>query len=495
MLQSWGGRVISTAVFVVLARTLAPDDFGLVALATVFVDLGVFLTQSGFHRAIVQRKDLTADHLDASFWASSALGVGLAVAVFAVAPPLSSALGEPGFAPLLQALSFGFVIIGVGVVPQAILHRRMAFRTFAVRQLVATAVAGLAAIALAVAGAGPWALVAQTLVSMAVSTVILWRAAAWRPRLRVSVAHLRELLGYGVKALVIDLTWFAQTRMDDLLIGAVLGPTALGYYVVAYRTYAILLEVITNSTSAVMFPVFARLQDDPERSRSAMFRLTQWAALIAFPAFAGLGVLAPDVLVAVFGPQWVTSVPVLRILCGVAMVVSVTFFVREITLAAGRATMELLRSLAEVAALAVAFAIGTIWGLVGVATGRLVVALAFWPVGIALLRRILAFPVRAYLRRYVEPFSAVVVMVGVLLVVRPVLPLPDGSLMALALCVPIGALAYAVTLLVVGRPVVTEVLALGGTRVPALARLAARLDRRRASGTTAVVSLDDAGST
>jgi hypothetical protein len=107
----------------------------------------------------------------------------------------------------------------------------------------------------------------------------------------------------------------------------------------------------------------------------------------------------------------------------------------------------------------------------------LVVALAFWPVGIALLRRIVHFPVAAYLRRYVEPLSATAVMVAALLVVRPLLPFRDGSLAALALMVLFGALTYAAALVAVGRSVVTEVLALGGTRVPALARFAVRLGR------------------
>jgi PST family polysaccharide transporter len=455
VIQSWGGRVVSTLVFVALGRLLDPEDFGLVSLGSVLIELGALVTVSGFHRAIVQREELEPGHLDAAFWSSVAIGSALCGATLLSAGWISDLLDEPKFAPVLRALSLTFLITAVGAVPSALLHRRMAFKAFAVRQLLSITVGSCVGVALAFAGAGAWALVGQSLTSAACSTVVVLVNARWRPRMRFSGPHWRELARYGRAALGIDVLDFVSNRFDDLLIGLVLGTTALGYYGVAYRTYAIALEVISYSLSAVAFPIFSRIISDHERARRALLITTKFAVCIIVPVFVGLTALADQALVGLFGPQWRPAVAVLRILCVGAALSAGIALARDVVLAAGSPRLELKRLLLASVLLCIAFVVGVQWGLAGVAYGRVAVVVLMVPIEAYILHRVLQFDVRSYLLSWIRPLPAVAAMLVVVLGMRHVFdpPVNIGWLAGLSVA---GGAAYLIVLWFTARTTVQE---------------------------------------
>ena len=460
VIQSWGGRLISTAVFVVIGRLLSPEDFGLVSLGTIVVELGALLTVSGFHRALVQRKILEAEHLDAAFWSSVVIGTFLCVVSMLVAGPIANLLDEPAFAPILRALSLTFLITAFGAVPYALLHRRLAFRTFAIRQLTAITVGGSVGVTLAVSGAGPWALVGQALSSSLTGAVVVWINAGWRPRLRFSSRHWRDIARFGTVALVIDMLDLANARLDDLLIGVALGSTALGYYSIAYRTYAISLEVVAYSLGAVAFPLFSRIVADRARGGRAVIRATRFVMCVTLPVFLGLAVVADHAVVGLFGPQWSDSVPVLRILAVAAAIGSTVMMSRDVVMAAGRPRLELGKMLIIGVATFIAFFIGVSWGLVGVAWGRVAVSLVIVPVGVYGIRRVVEADLRAYLLACIGPLPACAVMVAVVWYADRALAPDRGSLIWLGLLGALGLVVYVATPTLTARSTVKELVGL-----------------------------------
>nr|MBA2624810.1 oligosaccharide flippase family protein [Acidimicrobiia bacterium] len=163
-LQTVASRSLSTVVFVVLARLVEPEDFGLVAIASVFVALLTVLADQGFGQALVQRPVLERTHLDTAFWLNVTIGALLALLLAGTAGAIANLFDEADLAPLLRALAMVPLISALGVVPSSLLRRDLAFASLAVRGLVGTAAGGVVGIAAAVAGAGAWALVAQLVV-------------------------------------------------------------------------------------------------------------------------------------------------------------------------------------------------------------------------------------------------------------------------------------------------------------------------------------------
>ena len=186
------GLVTSVAV----ARLLGPHEVGLAAEALVFGSLALVIVDFGFAAAIVQRPNLTEDDKSTAFWAGVALGLGLMVIGIGLSWPIAHLYGEPEVQPLFAVLSLAFLFTAPGIVQGALLTREMRFRSLEIRTVIATAISCVAAVSLAIGGAGAWAIVAQDLVITGVSTALLWRASSWRPRATFSIPSLRSMASY-----------------------------------------------------------------------------------------------------------------------------------------------------------------------------------------------------------------------------------------------------------------------------------------------------------
>jgi len=189
-IQNWGSSLLSVGVFLVLARLLDAQAFGLVALASAFTGLMVIFLRQGFSRAIIQRSDLQPGHLDTAFWINIAGGVVLTGAGMALAGLVSSVYGEPQLTPVIRWLSVGFLASALSATQEAVLQRRLNFKGLAMRSLVASLAGGVVGVGMAVSGFGLWSLVGQNLCAGLVGVVVLWRASEWRPGFNVSRKHI-----------------------------------------------------------------------------------------------------------------------------------------------------------------------------------------------------------------------------------------------------------------------------------------------------------------
>jgi PST family polysaccharide transporter len=175
-LQASASRLLSAVVFVLLARLLEPDAFGVVAVASVFVAFMTVLVDQGFSQALVQRPSLDREHLDTAFWANLAASAVVVALVVGAAGPVADLFDEPDLAPILRALSLALVASALGGVPTALLRRRLAFASLALRGLLSVAAGGVAGVAAALAGFGAWSLVIQLVVQAGVETAVVWSA-------------------------------------------------------------------------------------------------------------------------------------------------------------------------------------------------------------------------------------------------------------------------------------------------------------------------------
>ncbi|MFW2389153.1 MAG: lipopolysaccharide biosynthesis protein [Polyangiales bacterium] len=442
-IQSIGVRLFSLLVFIVLARLLTPSDFGLLAMAGVFVALGDALVAQGFGAAITQREELEPEHESTAFWTNMLLGLALGALLWAAAPAIADLYGQDALTSVIRWLSPVLFLRGAVAVPVGLLQRRFRFRALAIRAVLAALLGGVAGMLAAFWGWGVYALVVQQLVGASLDLIVVWSAAAWWPHFAFSVRHLKDLLGYSSYLLGSGLLGLLSRRSDDFLIGIVLGDIALGIYAVAYRGLQILEQVLAKTGTVVAFAAFSRLQGQPERMRDAFYSSTRAASVITMPVFIGVSMLAPFAVPLVFGEQYVQSGQVLQVLALIGVLHGVSYFDYAVYNGVGRPDLVLKLLAVNTVANVVLFFIVARWGIVAVASAYVARAYLLMPLNLMALRSVIGVSPRRYFANFIPALGACLVMAVAIWAVS-LLALSD--LGRLLMSVAVGGLVYVLTL-------------------------------------------------
>lgn len=465
-IQNWGRQVIALAIFFLLARLLEPKAFGLVALASLFLNFMEVFTDQGFGQAIIQRKEIDKEHLDTAFWTNIALSLMLVAFSMVGAEPIAALFNEPALVPIIRCLSLSFLFSGLNGVQSALLSREFKFKVLAVRSLVAVLVGGTVGLVLALRGYGVWSLVGQQLANGIAGVVVLWSTSKWRPGWGFSRYHFRELFSFGINIVGIKFLNFFNRRSDDFLIGYFLGPVALGYYTVAYRVLRIMTQLMTSTIDQVALPTFSNMQKEPERLRRAFYKVTQVASFIAFPAFLGMAALAPELVQVFFGSKWIASIPVMQVLAFIGILHSIYFFNSTVVMAMGKPNWQLRINCLNAVSNVIGFLIAVRWGIVAVALAYVLRGYLLSPVPLAVIHRLIHINLRTYLSQYVAPLagSAVVVLGvwGTKHFLSPWISLSG----VLTICIVVGSGLYLGTILLLAPKLMQQILELAYLALP-----------------------------
>lgn len=409
--RNWGSRVITLAVWIVLARLLSEEAFGLVAAATAYVAFINVFVEQGFVSAIIQREDVEDGHLDTAFWTSVGLGVAFAGASVAAAPYVAGFFDQPQLGPVIAWMAPALVLAALAGMPQALFERVLDYKLLALREFVAVLVGGIVGVGMAVEGYGVWSLVGWQLSERTASVAVLWAATDWRPGFTITGRHFRDLFRFGINIVGTNLLDFLNNRSDDLIILYVLGPAALGFYDVAYRLFTNGTQLVTQSVSSVAFSTFSRIQGDVERMRRGFYTTTQVVSVIAFPVFLGAAALAPQLVELLFGAKWLPqSADVFRVLAFIGILHAVFYFNSSVMLAMGKPHWRLGLNALNAVANVVAVVLVVQWGIVAVAAAYVVRGYVLAPLQLVVVRKLLRFRFREYLRRLMPSLLCALVM-------------------------------------------------------------------------------------
>ena len=442
MMASQGAtQIVGLVTSVIVARLLGPREVGLAAEALVFGSLALVIVDFGFASVLVQRPALSEEDRSTAFWAGVALGVTLMVIGIGLSWPIAEIYGEPRVQPLFAVLSVSFLFVAPGIVQGALLTRELKFRSLELRTIVATVVSCTVGISLAVAGFGPWAIVAQDLAITAVSTALLWRASSWRPRATFSTASLRHMAAYTGNVFGTRVLGWATLNLDNFLIGRFLGAAALGNYAIAFSLMVAPVKRVATPVTQVFFPAFSKMRD-PDRIAAAWLRATRMIAFVVVPVMLGLIVVAPDLVDALFGSEWHASVPVIQILAPVGLIQALVALNTGILQALDR-TRTLFRFTAVLSGATIAaFAAGLPWGIEGVAIAYLLVTLALQPVFLRLTAAAVGVSLLDWLRSIQGVVEAGLAMLAVTFLCHELVDEAGGPWLRLAVIVAVGALTY-----------------------------------------------------
>lgn len=409
---NWVEQAFNVLIFVILARLLGVEAFGLIAMAAAIVVLCEFLVRETLTEYLVASPKEDQAHSDAVFYSLLTFSAALFLVLWLGASVFASLYQQAIVAPLIQYLAASVILVALGAVPASLLRRHMKFRALAIRAIAGVVCGGAVAIWMALNGYGVWALVAQRLVQVGVNTILAWGAVSWRPALTVRFAAVREIFGLGRTVLAFRAAQIARVQVPMALIGALLGPTVLGYFSLAWRLVEIASFLVSTPIRMVSQSAFAARLREGRPAKALLLEMSRLSGWIAFPAMFGMIVLSGPIVAVVFGEKWSPAAPALSIVGLIGAYLAVEVVHQSYCLAARRMGVFALVVWLEVGLAAGAVILTASQGLTGVSYGFAGSFLVLWCARFAIVSNLSGTGIIKLMRQHLAPLFSSLVMAG-----------------------------------------------------------------------------------
>ena len=300
-------------IAIILARLLLPKDFGVIALIGVFITISGVLIDSGFSNALIQKKEADDKDFSSVFLLNLVLSIFLYSVLFFIAPWVAQFYEEPLLTPVLRVIGFTIVLNALTIIQTVVLSREMQFRKSFNVNIVSAIISGFVGIGMAYQGYGVWSLVFSQLTAKVISTVLLWYYIPWKPTLIFSLNRIKTLFHYGSKILLGALFNAFYNNVYSIVIGKQYNSTVLGYYNRGALMPTLVVDSISNSLGAVMFPALSAHQNDKLALKRMVKRMLQNSVAVVFFLMALLIVIAEPLVRILLTAKWLPSVPYLQL--------------------------------------------------------------------------------------------------------------------------------------------------------------------------------------
>lgn len=434
-----GAQVVTFIVSIVLARILTPEDYGKVALITVFTTIMQVFVDSGLGTALIQKKN--ADDLDFSsvFYFNFGICLVLYMVMFLVAPYIANFYNDVSLTPVVRVISITIVISGVKGIQQSYVSRNMLFKRFFYATLGGTIFSAFLGIGLAYAGLGVWAIVAQQLSNTTIDTLILWTTVKWRPKKMFSWKRLKELLSFGWKLLASSLLDTVYNNLRSLIIGKMYSSTELAHYNQGRQFPNVIVNNINTSIDSVLLPTMSSAQDDKIRVKMMTRRAIKTSTYIMAPLMMGLAFCAEPIVRLVLTDKWVPCVPFLRIFCITYMFYPIHTANLNAIKAMGRSDLFLKLEIVKKAVGLILLIISMWFGVMAMAYSLLIGTVAGMIINSWPNRKLLNY---SYVEQMKDIFPSIALAVFMGGSVKTIELLHMSSIKTLLVQVPLGAMIY-----------------------------------------------------
>ena len=310
-----GQQAVVFVIQVILARLLAPEQFGLIAMVVVFMTLSAVMVDFGFSSALIQRKGIADTELSTVFYFNIVISCLMTGVLWLIAPFVAKFYQLEELTPILRLLSFRLILGAFGAVQRSILTRKMLFKRLFKVSLPSTLIGGAVAIVMALQGYGAWALVVQALIQSLIMSLALWFHSDWHPKLIFDLQCLKKMFPYSSRLAFSSFIHQGFLNIYILVIGKAFSVADLGYFHRARSLQRLPIENVQSILGRVTFPLFSSIQDDLPRMKRGMSKALQLSSICIFPGMALLAAIATPLIVVLIGVKWLPSVPYLKWLC------------------------------------------------------------------------------------------------------------------------------------------------------------------------------------
>jgi teichuronic acid exporter len=439
-IQELARRILQFGIGIFLARLLAPEAFGVVAVVSVIIEVARALLDSGFGSALIQRKQVTDVELSSVFYLNVVISTLLAGVLWLAAPAIAAFYNQPLLKPLLQVFTLVLFVNGFAVVQDAWLVRNLDFKRQAIILTVSVSTSGVVGLLLAWRGFGVWSLVVQQITNSVIRTGMLWKTSAWRPKLIFSVEALVEMFGFGSRMAAATLLATISESIMPLILAKLFSLVQLGYYNRAQSLQYLTTESISGVINRVTFPVFSELQDQIERLRAALKKAITTAVFVQFPIMIGLICVAKPLVLLLLTKKWAPCIPYLQLLCLVGLLYPAHVLNLNVLLGVGRSGTMFKLTVIKRALLIVTILTTFHWGIIAMIWGLIAHSIAAYVINSFYTKRLIGYSIRDQVRD-LYPYLAASVVMG-LGMTAVGLFFPPGDVVQLVTKTAFGAAIY-----------------------------------------------------
>lgn len=312
--------LVQMVVSIIVARRLMPEDFGVMAILTFFTSVALTIVDSGFSQTLIRKREPSDSDYRSVFLFNVVVALLLYFVLWALAAPIARFYGHSVIKDVAPVLFLLLPINSLCVVQTVMFTREFRFKLLSNIVFFASLVSGVVAVAMAVAGCGIWALVAQRLLQMGIKAVAFWLIRRWRVRGGVSLSALREMAPFSLRLLASDLIASIYNNIAQLFVGKIYSTASLGYYSQAQKLKDLAVISTVQSVQGVTYPALSKLSADEEKFSAGYERIVRLLSFVLFPAMLGLVAISSDMFMLLLGERWMPTVPYFRILALSGMV-------------------------------------------------------------------------------------------------------------------------------------------------------------------------------
>jgi len=329
-------RLLGFITTLILAKLLVPEDFGLVALAAMMVEILKIFKDMGLGQALIYRNERIEEASSAVFFMTLGLNTTLFLIALLLAPLTASFFDDSRITMVLMVMSTNLLWMSLSVVPSALVRREIDFRKLIFPEVFPVVIGSTVGIVMAFQGYGVWSLVVRALIVDILLVILLWRVVPFRPRFNFDREVVAELFHYGKFIVGASIFVVVLYNVDKFFISKIDGLTSLGIYTLAFSIANMPVTELGHLICRVMFPVFSRLNDDIPALKKAFARTFRYTAAVTFPMAVGIITFGPGLVDMVFDPEWAPMKGPLQILAIAALLRSLSVILHELIRAMGQ---------------------------------------------------------------------------------------------------------------------------------------------------------------
>lgn len=359
-------QIVSWGSTIVVARILLPSDYGLIAVASVFVELFVVLTRDGLAAGLINAKEINDDQLDTIFWISLALGLFIYTIIYAVAPFISTFYNMAELTSIIRFMGLVLIFSSLKIVPVSIALRNMEFKYRSIVEMIANLAMSITVVSLAMAGYGLWSLVWAMITRHLIETLAYISFLKHIPRFLLRISEVKDILIFGLKRMASNFLEFLNIRSGVFVSGFFLGEVVVGYYSMGIELASIPMSKFGTIFNSIAFPTFSRIKHDLKNSQTMFLNMHRYLLTISYPILLGITLIANDIVILLLTEKWEPIVPVLQVLCLVNLLRVSGMLLPYVLEGLGKVDCVLKYHTTTVIVMPAAFIIGAQWGLKGV---------------------------------------------------------------------------------------------------------------------------------